>query len=210
MFAKIDSFLGSHNGLSIAQLTDKIEILGFIETANKYQLLDKDGQKWGFMAEKSGGWLGTILRHFLRNRRPMHIVVWNQDKEEVFSLKRPFHFFYSKMNVFHGRHRLGGIRRRFSLLNSRYDILNRNGKSIGQIQSKYHFHKFSILNSRNTEIGAINKQFGSMEREILTDADTFFVSFPSDWGSSDKALLLAAAITIDMDFFEKGSFRKKI
>ena len=209
MFAKLDSFLAPHNSLNVAQLADKIELMGFIETANKYQILDKDGQKQGFMAEKSWGLIGTLLRQCLRNRRPMHIVVWNQNKEEVLCLKRPFYFFYSKMNVFHGRHKLGSIRRRFNILNAWYDILNRNGKSIGRIQSKYHFHKFSILNSRNAEIGAINKQFGNIGKEVWTDADTFFVNLPSDWGSSEKALLLAAAITIDMDFFEKGSFHKK-
>ena len=210
MFAKLESFLGPHAGLSVDQVTDAIETYGYIETANKYRILDKDGEKWGFMAEKGQGLLATLLRNCLRNRRPMRIGVHNRDKEEVILIKRPFYLFYSRLDVFHGRHKIGSVRRRFSVLYSRYDIRNRGGKVIGRIRSKYLSHRFPVLDSREKEIGIINKNFGGFDKEILTDADNFFVNFPSHWSNQDKALLLGAIITIDMDFFEKGSHEKRV
>ena len=209
LYDKLDSFLGSPNSLTLEQLTDRIEEFG-LETCNKYQILDNDGEKWGFIAEKSGGILGTLLRLCLRNRRPMNIVVWDKNKQEVLHIKRPFYLFWSNMTVSHTGQKLGNIHRGFSLLHARYHIRHqRTGKILGEIHSKHLSCKFSVRNPKGREIGAINKQLGNITKELLTDADNFFIDFPSDWSSENRALLLAAAITIDMDFFEKSSTSKR-
>ena len=169
------------------------------------KILDKDGNKWGFISEKSGGILGTLVRLILRNRRPMNIVIWDKEKKEVLHMKRPFYLFRSKITVAHNHRILGNVRKRFSILRAYYDIIRNSGKKIGLIKSEHGSRQYSIINPGGSSIGTINKKMSGLRQEILTDADNFFVGFPSAWSSEDKALVLAAAISIDMDFYEKSS-----
>ena len=205
MYAKIDSFLGAHDSLSVDQISNSMEVLTGFATCNKYRILDKDGQECGFIAEKSGGILGALMRLVLRNHRPMSIMVWNKNEEEVLRIRRPFYFLWSNIRVFHHRHRVGNVRRRFSIMKNYYGIHRRTGKIIARIKNEHMSRRFSIVDSSGSEIGIVKKEMGPLKKELFTDSDRFFVGFPSDWNSEDKSLLLAAAVTIDMDFFESNS-----
>ena len=51
----------------------------------------------------------------------------------------------------------------------------------------------------------ISKKWSGMLREFFSDADTFRVEFgPGGWSEEQRAIILAAAISIDFDFFENN------
>ena len=52
---------------------------------------------------------------------------------------------------------------------------------------------------------AVSKRWGGVLREAFTDADTFRVDFGSNgFSAQQRAVIFAAAISIDFDFFEKN------
>ena len=162
------------------------EILGDYETENRYNITDAALHRIGFAAELSGrGFWDTLKRQNFGNRRPMEIVVLNENREEILRLKRPFYWFFSSMEVSSQGEVLGSIHRRRTFL------------------SKYGGPKtFSFFNPRGETTGQISKKWSGLLTEAISDADKFSIKFIGDWASADKALLLASAFTIDMDCFE--------
>ena len=67
-------------------------IFGF-EQANRYTVLDQNGNTVALMAEELGT-LGTeVGRQFLRTRRPFKATVFGPDGQQViFTVRRPFYF----------------------------------------------------------------------------------------------------------------------
>ena len=205
MYDKLESFMEGQDLLLIQQVKELVEIFTNIETRNQYQMLDKSGQEVGFIAEESGGIGGTFLRLLLRIRRPMKITVLNGEKREILRIQRPFYLLWSTMTVTCGQQKVGSIQRRFSLLYKLYDLCDRRGKVIARIRAPiWKLWVFPVLNSNDAEIGKVSKNWSGFLKEYFTDADRFSVEFPSSWKSDEKAILLAAAISIDLDYFEEN------
>ena len=57
---------------------------------------------------------------------------------------------------------------------------------------------------KQEEIGRVTKQWSGIGKEAFTDADTFHIQMDTSKINQDFALLmLASALAIDLDFFEK-------
>ena len=55
------------------------------------------------------------------------------------------------------------------------------------------------------QTATISKKWGGALREVFSDADTFRIEFgTASWTEEQRAVLLAAAISIDFDFFENN------
>lgn len=180
------------------------EIITGFETRNKYKVLDETGQPIGFIAEQRNGLMGALLRFMLRSHRPMHIKVWNQNREELLDIQRPFHFFFSDMTVCSEGQELGIIRQRFGIIFKKYDLVDQHGKIFARVRSPlWRLWTFKIFDSRDNEKGIITKKWGGFMREIFTDEDKFKVEFQK-FSALEKALIFATAITIDLDYFEEN------
>ena len=63
--------------------------------------------------------------------------------------------------------------------------------------------QFPMYDPKKTQqIGMLAKQWTGALEEIFTDADNFCISFPLDMDVRMKALMLAAMIMIDFNYFE--------
>ena len=175
------------------------------ELSNRYKILNVDGSEWGHALEKEGG-LGTHLkRQALKKYRSMEMVISDSRYQEILRLKRTVAWTtFSKVQAFLGRRWIGSVRRRFSLLNRVYDIYSsERERMVGKIKSPLlRPWRFPLIGRDGRTIGRISKRWGGLVRESMSDADTFSVQFPSNWKAKEKALLLAAAFAVDMDFFE--------
>ena len=62
---------------------------------------------------------------------------------------------------------------------------------------------FNVM-ADHVQVGSIKKQWSGLLKEAFTKADTFTVSFDHPGLSvTDRKLILAAAIAIDIDYFEQ-------
>jgi uncharacterized protein YxjI len=203
---KTKDFFNDVDSYYIQQLREWGEIVFNIETVNRYEILNSKAEKVGFMAEKSGGFITHLLRWVLRAHRPMEIEVLNQKQEQVLCFKRPFYWFWSDLSVIDSAgEKIGSIQRKFSIINKFYHLCDSNGKKFATIKSPvWRLWSFPVYDLTLKEIGRVSKNWGGMLQEIFTDADKFHVNFPS-WNEEQKSVLLAAAISIDMDYFENNA-----
>ena len=118
---------------------------------------------------------------------------------------RSFFFLLSHLQVQDGDGReVGSLRRRFSLWGRRFTIEDSVGTVLAEIHGPYFRLNTFMVYKQGEEIGRVTKQWSGIGREAFTDADTFRVEMETSKIDQDFSLLmLASALAIDLDFFEK-------
>ena len=190
--------------LFIHQLKEWAEIFTDFETKNKYEILDDQKNKLGFVIERSSGFMAVLRRVFLRSHRPLAIDVFGAGQNKILHLSRSFFFFFSDLSVSDGSRFVGSINRRFGILYKKYDLKDEMGKVFASIKSPiWRLWKFQVVDRTEQEVSVISKKWGGALREMFTDADTYMIDFQkAHWTTGQKAIILSAAISIDFDFFE--------
>ncbi len=189
--------------LVIQQKKDWAEALVDFETANQYALLTPEGRALGRVVERSGGCTGILLRKVLKSSRPLYLEVFDPAGGSVVELHRPFALWLSSMVVRdEGGRVVGKVQKRFSFLRVHYSLIDADGSSFGSIAGQFFRRRTFSVNLTGHGGGQINKQFQGLS-ELFTDADTFVVEVDGAGLSGDQqAVLLAAALTVDLDLFE--------
>ena len=192
--------LTNHNSLVVQQKKEWGEILVGFEQKNKYAVMSEDGDDVYFAAEEGGS---TLVRLFLKGLRPFTMVVLTRDGKRLLQLKRPFRFFFYKLNVFEeGGGRLGSIERKFAIFRRLYSVKDEKDQEIYQLFGPIlHPWTFKIQNDGN-ELGKITKEWSGLMKEMFTKADNFGIVFPADATNRVKGLLLGAVFLIDFAHFE--------
>lgn len=190
--------------LFIQQVKEWAEIIVNFETRNKYQILDENKFAIGVAAETNNGFLAFIGRQILRTHRPMSVSCFDQQNKLLLTLKRPFFFFFSDLEVLTPTGSLlGRVRRRFGILYKKYDLVDQQDQVFATIRAPlWNLWTFPILDHRDLEVGVITKKWGGLLKEFFTDADLFGIQLPREFSSEKKVIAFAAALSIDMDFFD--------
>ena len=188
----------------VRQVKEWGEILTGFETRNRYEVLDGQDRPLLFAGEVGGGLGVTLLRLFLKAKRPFVMELRSPDNRVALSLKRPWRWFFSRLEVqdSSGRH-LGSIQQRFRLLSRRYDIEGPNGELWVTLEGPL-FKPWTFFVKRGQEtVGKIVKRWTGLGKEMFTDADNFGVEFtPALRDDAARILVLAATFLIDFVHFE--------
>lgn len=195
--------------LFIQQVKEWAEILIDFESRNKYQILDENQAALGFAAESDSGFLSFIGRQILRTHRSMNVSCFDQNNQLMLKLKRPFFFFFSDLEVTTASGQfLGSVHRRFGIIYKKYDLLDEKGQLFATIKAPlWNLWTFPILNERGHEVGVITKKWGGLLKEFFTDADRFGIQLPQEFAWEKRVVSFAAALSIDMDFFDDNQSR---
>lgn len=200
--------LAQQNILIIKQRREMIELLGF-ETRNKYEILTEDNQVIGFAAEQQKGYLGILLRQIFGHWRKFDIHIFDAQRIQQFLAHHPFRFYFQRLQVqdMHG-HTLGHLEKQFSILSKKFRIFDAHDRETAQMYSGlFKIWKFPIIRE-DREIAVISKKWGGALKEIFMDADSFAIEFKDpQLKPEEKAVLLNAAIFIDLLFFENNQGR---
>ena len=193
--------LSEHQELVVSQEVEHLEAFTHLETKNRYRISTPDGDRLLYAYEESG-FLGRI---FLKTRRPLSIHVVDNDNELVLTASRSFFWYLSHLHVNDGTGReVGSLRRRFTILNRQFKLEDSTGATLAEIRGPLLRPNTFMVYKQGEEIGRVTKQWSGIGREIFTDADTFRVQLDTSRANQDFALLmLASALAIDLDFFEK-------
>ena len=196
--------LSSINSLIVQQKKEWGEILTGFETKNRYVVMDPSGRELYYAAEEGGS---ALLRVFLKALRPFELHIVSPDGQTIIRAKRPFRFFFHRIDVFDRAGQIiGSIEKRFSLIRRIYSVMDRNGKEGYQLFGPI-LHPWTFeIKQDDRFLGKITKKWSGLLKEGFTDADNFGVSFPADWSVRLKALFLGAVFLIDFVHFEdKGN-----
>jgi uncharacterized protein YxjI len=200
--------LQSHKKLLVRQIHEAAELFGF-ETRNKYAILTESGQQVGFAAEQQKGFLGFLLRHFLGHWRSFNIQFFDALRRPYINAVHPFRFFFQRLNVFDSDGRsIGAIQQRFSILSKRFDVENAQGLTLFEVASPiWRMWTFPFLHDGRT-VSTVSKKWTGALMELFTDKDNFLIEYADDRLSEDeRKLVLAAALFIDLSYFENKASR---
>lgn len=197
--------LAETQDLVVRQLKEMLEIFTGLECKNQYQVMDGTGQPLFMVAEQGEGLGELLVRWFLKAARPFTMLVHTPEGVPVLTLRRPFRFFFHRIDVSDaGGTPLGHIEKRFSLLRRRYDLFDaesgRTTEIVGPVLKPWTFQ----IMMGGEPVGAITKKWSGLLKEAFSDADNFGVSFPPQTSVRRKAVILGAVFLIDTVHFENN------
>ena len=208
----LQTALQQERTLFIQQKKNWVEIIVDFETANRYAIMDESQNILGMIAEEGGGFITTIKRMIFRSHRGFDAKVVDNAGKILLSLTRSFFFFFSDLWVTSETRPVGSVHRRFGIIYKKYDLRDATGQTFATIKSPiWRLWTFPISDTRGLLQGAeVTKRWGGLLKEAFTDADTFKVDFGNGpLTPQQRAILFAAAISIDFDFFEKNQHRSQ-
>jgi len=191
------------NELMIVQRRELAELLG-IETRNKYAI-EANGVQVGFAAEQGKGGLAFLARMFFGHWRTFEIHFFDEARKLVLRALHPFRFFFQRLEVSGADGRLlGAIQQRFSILSKRFDVTDASERVLLTVSSPIWRPWTFAFERQARTLARVEKKWSGLLREAFTDADRFRVTFDGGELSPDeRSLVLAAAVFIDLQFFER-------
>jgi uncharacterized protein YxjI len=195
------------NALMIRQRKELAEIVLSFETRNKYEVLTEDGRPVAFAAEQGKGFAGMLFRQMLGHWRTFDIHVFNPLRDLVMIAHHPFRFLFQRLEVRDAAGApIGAIQQRFGILYKKFDIEDANGRLLMTMQSPlWRIWTFPLMKV-GRQVSVIKKQWSGLLKEAFTDADNFRIGFDSpDLSSTERALIVAAALFVDLIYFERKS-----
>lgn len=181
------------------QEVEHLEVFTGFGTRNRYSVRTPSGEQLPYAFEESG----LLGRNFLSSHRPLTVHVVDRNNDEVITDSRSFFWFLSHLHISDGTgQRIGSMQRRFSFLTRKFDLIT--GRVVAEMRGPI-FRPFTFMvYQQGQEIGRVTKQWSGLGREAFTDADTFKVEVDTSRADQDFSLLmLASAISIELDYFEK-------
>lgn len=205
------NWMETATALIIRQNKEWVEILTGWESSNSYSIFDDKGYKRADIFERSNGIFATILKQFWGSHRGFEAVVMSTNNSEAIRFKRPAYLLFSSLAVLDkDGNQLGHVKRRFGIIFKKYDLLDKDMNVFAYIKSPiWAIWTFRVyLPSQSTPAASISKQWSGILKESFTDSDNFKLTFGTHvWSMAQKCVLLAAAISIDFDFFENNNKR---
>jgi len=189
--------------LMIVQRRELAEIFGF-ETRNKYSI-EVNGAPFAFAAEQGKGGLAFLARMFFGHWRTFEIHFFDNARNLVLRAVHPFRFFFQRLEVFGTDGRLlGAIQQRWAFFSKRFDISDASGRVTLTVSSPLWRPWTFAFERDGQELARVEKKWTGALTEIFTDADRFRILFRSQQlGLDERSLILAAALFIDLQYFEK-------
>lgn len=209
-------------------------VIGF-EQANKYKIMNSQGDQIGYMEEKDIGLLKVLGRQFFRLHRPFDIDVFNNYGDLLMTIKRPFSFINSHIKCFlpgydnNGQlmHEIIGEsiqswhlwRRKYNLFKLEDDETDQY-EQFGAIDAPFLSFDFPVTNQTGDVIGSVDRNWVGLGRELFTDTGVYIIRmdpasfeglgnlYPSVAGPltlDQRAVLLGNAVSIDFDYFSRHS-----
>lgn len=189
--------------LQVVQRKELAELFGF-ETRNKYAI-EADGVPVAFAAEQGKGAGALVARYFLGHYRRFEIHFFDAERNLTFRAIHPFRWFFKRLEVVDASGRsIGAIQQRFAILSKRFDVQDAAGNVVLSVSSPLWRPWTFAFTRSGGELARIEKKWAGLLSEAFTDGDRFRVVYSSwDLGVDERVLVLAAAIFVDLMYFEQ-------
>lgn len=196
--------LEAHSEVRLSQRKELAEILLGAETRNKYEIRDAQNSPIGFAAEQGKGFFAFLARMFMGHWRTFEIHFFDAQRREVLRAVHPFRFFFQRLEIFDASGRpLGALQQRWAIFTKLFDVEDATGHVLLEMRSPLlKFWTFPFYRG-DVEVGRIEKKWSGALTEVFTDSDNFRVAFGQGLSGAERWLVLAAAVFVDLQYFEK-------
>ena len=203
--AVIAAFAPSHR-LSVRQRKRWFEILTSFDARNTYAVYDESGNPVLNVEEQGKGFGSVLKRLFLRSMRPFTSHVEDlRSQRQVLSLRRPFRFYFHRLEVRDADGNLvGTIRRRWTWFRRKYTVEGAEGQEVATLFGPF-FRPWTFeirMGDGKEPVGLIQKKWSGLAKELFTQADNFWIEMAQVTDPALRAVLFAATVLIDVVHFE--------
>jgi uncharacterized protein YxjI len=190
--------------LFVRQKFEPWELLG-VESRNHYEIREENGSPFAIAAELRKGAWDFFSRQLLGHNRSYEIHFSTPSKDVFLIAHHPFCWWFHRLEIRTPQGRfLGTIRWRFSFFSKFLEIENEMGAAILQARAPLWKPWTFTFSHLDREVASVKKRWSGLLSEVFSDRDNFQIEFLApDLPASDRSLILAAAVFIDMLYFEK-------
>lgn len=191
----------SHEALVVTRQVEMLNIFLGYEQANRYAIMNPQGEHVGFIAEQERSFLWTLGRQLMRTHRPVRALVMDTQGFPLLWVRRPFQFINSRLYAQRrpfdtsdgALETFGEVHQVWHPWRRKYDLFLRkegNEHSAKETEtSDHHFTQFSRideglfswhfrLNDRyGQEIASVERGFRGWGRELFTDTGQYTIRF---------------------------------
>jgi len=184
------------------------EHVGMLKLHEAYDILDPDtGDLIGTATEHASS-LKNLLKmsKLFINFLPFHIDLADADGTTLLVIRRGFTFLRSKVEVLDAQGKLiGFFKQRLMTIGGKFGIYSAQEELVAELKGNMIGWDFKFIDNAGNELGYVTKKWAGTGKELFTSADNYMVSLTSDVDRLAVApLLLAAAICVDLVLKEKS------
>lgn len=225
----------SHHTLVIERRIEMMNVFLGFEQANRYIIMDTNGNQLGYMIERDIGIMKMIMRQVYRLHRPFTVDVFDNNGNLLMTIKRPFSFINSRIqsilpgfqNVKDDGVVIGESIQSWHLWRRRYNLfLNANVETneefdqFGAIDAPFLSFQFPVQDSEGYVNGAVDRNWVGLGRELFTDTGVYimrmapasFIGLEQEYPAlgpglslDQRLVMLGTAISVDFDYFSRHS-----
>ncbi|CAI4043980.1 Aim25p SKDI_10G3000 [Saccharomyces kudriavzevii IFO 1802] len=198
--------------------------LGF-EQANRYAIMDVNGNKIATMMERDFSITKAIMRQFYRLHRPFLVDVFDNWGNVIMTIKRPFSLINSHIktilppsayvdnvsgstNYQDGKQGtiVGETIQNWHLWRRRYELFQKEGKEgskfdqFGRIDAPFLSFDFPVTDANGKITASVDRNWVGLGREMFTDTGVYIVRFDSQRCFNDiypTEMLSSQVLTLD-------------
>ncbi|MBI9084770.1 MAG: hypothetical protein JEZ11_14340 [Desulfobacterales bacterium] len=198
-----DGTLWTEPAVIVEQEVSGTEMLSSNDVPNRYKFFSEKGKKLASAIEiRSSGFRRTSLG----GRPPFKMDITVHGTSEVLRLDRHYEFNHLQTDVSCNDTPIGLILEKGTSKGNHY-VLSPNAENRDLTISKSMLSRTFAIKSGSKQVGSIEKKWGGILKEAFTQADSFRIAFDDpSLTPTEKKLIAAATIIIDMDYFgDEGS-----
>ena len=195
--------LADQHRMYVQQVFEMAELFG-LETRNKYRIRDENGRDLLYAAEQQKGVLGFLFRQLFGHWRSFEVHFFDAARQPVMRGIHPFRFFFQCLELrSHDDRLIGTIERQFSIFTKRFHVHDAQGRVVLEVTSPlWKVWTFPFMRG-GQEQARVAKKWSGLGSELFTDRDNFLVEYlERSLTEDERALVLAAAIYVDLMYFE--------
>jgi uncharacterized protein YxjI len=190
--------------LAVRQYREPWEWIAGFEMRNRYLVGDARGGTIAWAAEHQQGVAAFLLRQLLGHWRRFEIRFFDEAHRPVLRAVHPFRWLFQRLEV-HGSdgRMIGAVQQRFSILKKSFDVEDARGTVLMRVRSGI-FRPWRFDLERNGRaVARVQKRWSGALSEVFTDRDTFQLTFDPAVREEERLLVLAAALFVDLRYFER-------
>lgn len=185
------------------------EHVGMFKLTDTYDILDPETQRQiGVAKEEPPEWAKYLRLLVGKMLLPTKVNVYQGDDTGpiMFSIQRGIAFIAPKVEIHDGAGQyIGYLKGKIFSLGGGFWVHDARDRQIAEVKGDWVGWNFKFLNTAGNEVGVITKKWAGVGKELFTTADNYMVCINEGFteSSETKALLLSAALAVDIIYKEK-------
>ena len=172
-----------------------------IELTNQYFLLDEGGNEIGWIVEEGQSGGRKVLRALTKLDQflPHRLGVADANGQRVLTLRKPWSFLKSRVEVHDAADRLVGVMTQQNVFGKvRFTLAGPSDEPLGELRAEnWRAWDFHITDATGAEVARVTKKWAGILREGFTTADNYVFTVQPTVQGPLRLLCFGAAAAID-------------